>query len=89
VRKTHISPKIQEITGKKKIQENTGTQKKIQEFTGNTGMVRALTPGFKPAIYRSRRLYVIHSTQPPRLNNAISFMSLLVTNEFSIGMIIK
>jgi len=31
VRKTHISPKIQEITGKK-----------IQEFTGNTGMVRAL-----------------------------------------------
>jgi len=32
VRKTHISPKIQ---------ENTGTQK-IQEFAGNTGMVRAL-----------------------------------------------
>jgi len=38
VRKTHISPKIQEITGKKKIQEH----KKIQEFAGNTGMVRAL-----------------------------------------------
>jgi len=32
VRKTHISPKIQEITGKKKIQENTGTQKKFRNL---------------------------------------------------------
>jgi len=30
--KTHISQKIQEITEKKKIQENTGTQKKYRNL---------------------------------------------------------
>jgi len=38
VRKVHISPKIQEITGKKKIQENTGTEK-------NTGICRKYRNG--------------------------------------------
>jgi len=42
VRKTHISPKIQENTGKKKNIGKYRNTKKIQEFAGNTGMVRAL-----------------------------------------------
>jgi len=46
-------------------------------------------PGFEPATYTDPESGTL-STQPPRLNSAMSSMSLIgYTNEFSIDMIIK